>query len=199
LGEPRGLRPRQVLRRTFGLSTALRVLPIWRRATPMHRQRLRAYGIDARSGPADAALRAAPRARPPCRDGGDGHPAPTPGHVDDGTFALSENPTIPHLASSLRSSPASPRLLAVEDCLADDRPDRPRQEAEQGLRAPVGDRRGPHLRGDVSPDGETFSLLMRLFGQFRGRSRASPSAPSARTTAPVPPSPRTLRRSSAFP
>ncbi len=41
------------------------------------------------------------------------------------------------------------------------------QAYEQRLRASAGERRGLHLRGDESPDGEKTGTLVRLFGQFR--------------------------------
>src|SRR4028119_2322105 len=90
LGEPRGLRPRSVRPRTFGRTRELRVLPVRRRATPVHRQGLRADGIDARACPAGAALRAAPRARPKGRDGGGGHASSALRYVDDGASALND-------------------------------------------------------------------------------------------------------------
>jgi transposase len=40
------------------------------------------------------------------------------------------------------------------------------QAYEQRLRASAGERRGLHLRGDESPDGEKTGTLVRLFGQF---------------------------------
>jgi hypothetical protein len=54
----------------------------------MHRQGLRVDRGDARARPAGAALRAAPRARPPGRGGGVGHTAAALRDVDDGPSAL---------------------------------------------------------------------------------------------------------------
>jgi transposase len=52
--------------------------------------------------------------------------------------------------------------------------DGPEQEDEQGLRKANRDKRGVHLRGDESPDGEEIGPLVRVFGQFqKGCSRKS--------------------------
>jgi transposase len=50
----------------------------------------------------------------------------------------------------------------------------PGQEDEQGLRAPAGDGRSLHLRGDEPPDGETFGPFMRLLRQFQREVRRTP-------------------------